>query len=179
LNNTGSHGRGSQRPIASASAVLEFLAATRSIDIWIDGGWGIDALLTEQTRAHRDLDIVLADVDFERLSDRLRAHDYRLESGSEAIFVSPQGLTVDVHRVRFDDRGYGIFDLPDGRCWPFPPSAFLGEGEIGGTRVRCLSAEAQVQCHAQGYGPTAKDLDDMQALQERFQVVLPLSLCRQ
>lgn len=27
------------------------------IEVWIDGGWGIDALLGEQTRPHQDLDI--------------------------------------------------------------------------------------------------------------------------
>ena len=26
------------------------------IEIWVDGGWGVDALLGEQTRPHKDLD---------------------------------------------------------------------------------------------------------------------------
>jgi hypothetical protein len=39
--------------------------------------------------------------------------------------------------------------------------------------------EAQVQCYGQGYLPTESDLADMQRLQERFGVVLPLILCRQ
>jgi lincosamide nucleotidyltransferase A/C/D/E len=29
------------------------------VEIWIDGGWGVDALLGEQTRPHRDLDIAI------------------------------------------------------------------------------------------------------------------------
>ena len=29
------------------------------ITIWIDGGWGVDALLGKQTRAHKDLDIAI------------------------------------------------------------------------------------------------------------------------
>ena len=28
-----------------------------SIEIWIDGGWGVDALLGTQTRPHSDVDI--------------------------------------------------------------------------------------------------------------------------
>ena len=39
------------------------------IQIWIDGGWGVDALLHRQTRPHKDLDIVLEEqqlVAFER-----------------------------------------------------------------------------------------------------------------
>jgi hypothetical protein len=31
------------------------------IKIWIDGGWGVDALLGRQTRPHKDLDIALDD----------------------------------------------------------------------------------------------------------------------
>jgi hypothetical protein len=81
------------------------------------------------------------------------------------------------HGVRFDARGYGRFLLPDGREWPFPPPAFAGRGTVGGRPVWCLSPEAQVQCHGQGYVPTAKDLADMARLQARFEVVLPLSLC--
>jgi lincosamide nucleotidyltransferase A/C/D/E len=27
------------------------------VEIWIDGGWGVDALLGEQSRPHQDLDI--------------------------------------------------------------------------------------------------------------------------
>jgi hypothetical protein len=44
---------------------------------------------------------------------------------------------------------------------------------------RCLSPEAQVQCHAQGYTPDEADLQDMKLLQDRFGVVLPLALCQQ
>ena len=29
------------------------------INIWLDGGWGVDALLEEQTRPHEDVDIVI------------------------------------------------------------------------------------------------------------------------
>lgn len=39
-------------------AVLERLERT-GIECWVDGGWGIDALLGAQTRPHRDLDLVL------------------------------------------------------------------------------------------------------------------------
>ena len=31
------------------------------ITVWVDGGWGVDALLGEQTRLHNDLDLALAD----------------------------------------------------------------------------------------------------------------------
>ena len=30
------------------------------IKVWIDGGWGVDALLGECTRDHQDLDIIIS-----------------------------------------------------------------------------------------------------------------------
>ncbi len=33
---------------------------TAGIPIWLDGGWGVDALVGRQTRPHDDLDVVIA-----------------------------------------------------------------------------------------------------------------------
>ena len=40
----------------NADAVVEVLAALEnaSVQVWLDGGWGVDALLGEQTRGHTD-----------------------------------------------------------------------------------------------------------------------------
>ena len=42
----------------SSKDVIELYNALNQvqISIWIDGGWGVDALLGEQTRAHKDVD---------------------------------------------------------------------------------------------------------------------------
>jgi len=159
---------------ATQSAVVDFLDLVADIELWIDGGWGIDALLGVQTRSHADLDIIVRDSSLASLSTRLIDHRYSRASADTAVFVSPAGLSVDIHQIWFDAAGYGVFDLGNGCEWPFPPSAFAGIGNIGARRVRCLSAEAQVQCHAQGYAPLPKDIADLRALQERFHVVLPL-----
>jgi lincosamide nucleotidyltransferase A/C/D/E len=51
------------------SDVLEIVHAAEDagIDIWLDGGWGIDALLEKQTREHTDLDVVVALDQVERI----------------------------------------------------------------------------------------------------------------
>ena len=49
---------------------------------------------------------------------------------------------------------------------------------VQGVRVRCLSPETQVLCHAHGYVPTAKDFRDMERLRARFGVELPPRLRR-
>ena len=44
-----------------AQDVLEIVAYldAAGVRVWLDGGWGVDALLGEQTRPHKDLDIVV------------------------------------------------------------------------------------------------------------------------
>ena len=60
-------------------AVLDALG-TAGIPTWVAGGWGVDALAGRQTRAHRDLDLL---VDAERLEDCLSiltARGYAVET---------------------------------------------------------------------------------------------------
>src|SRR5207245_10583687 len=47
------------------------------IEIWIDGGWGVDALLSEQTRPHKDLDIAIQQKPVVALREFLHAQSYR------------------------------------------------------------------------------------------------------
>jgi len=168
----------------TANAVVEVLAMLEeaSVQVWLDGGWGVDALLGEQTRDHGDLDIILSSMDVPRLQEALLSIGFKFRAGGTAtsfILADEHGREIDVHPIEFDQRGYGFFKLSDGRRWPFPPAAFAGEGRVGERHVRCLSADAQVQCHGQGYEPRESDFRDMERLQERFGVVLPVSLCRQ
>lgn len=168
----------------TARSVLEIveLLEAASVEIWLDGGWGVDALLGEETRPHADLDVIVRARDTAGLAKALGPAGFSRKpggSGTNFVLADAQGREVDVHGIAFDARGFGIFQLPDGKTWPFPPSAFLGEGRVGDRKVRCLSAEAQVQCHGQGYVPTEKDLRDMELLQAKFGMVLPLQLCRQ
>jgi lincosamide nucleotidyltransferase A/C/D/E len=166
------------------SRVLEILKAidSASIRVWLDGGWGVDALLGEKTRDHDDLDIIVSSKDAPKLKEALFELGFRIKPGSTElnfVLVDRERREVDVHPVEFAPDGYAYFPLPNGRVWPFPPAAFAGEGRIDGREVECLSPDAQVQCHGQGYEPTENDLRDMERLQRRFGVVLPINLCRQ
>ncbi len=167
-----------------ADCVVKIVGALEAarIDVWLDGGWGVDALLGEQTRSHGDLDVIVRASDVSRIRELLAKESFAPKPGGSAtnfVLADPSGRELDVHAIEFDSRGFGAFALPGGGRWPFPPSAFQGRGRVTGREVRCLSPEAQVQCHGQGYAPTEKDLRDMERLQERFGVVLPLVLCRE
>jgi lincosamide nucleotidyltransferase A/C/D/E len=63
----------------TAADVTELLDRLRDedIDVWIDGGWGVDALLGEQTRLHEDLDIVVQTKYVSKLRNLLEARGYR------------------------------------------------------------------------------------------------------
>ena len=60
------------------SDVTWFLGLTddAGIDVWLDGGWGVDALLGEQTRPHQDLDIALQTADGAALKPALEAQGF-------------------------------------------------------------------------------------------------------
>ena len=47
------------------------------IKIWVDGGWGVDALLGEQTRPHQDFDIAIQQKDVPRLRQLLQERGYK------------------------------------------------------------------------------------------------------
>ena len=53
--------------------------AANNIQVWLTGGWGIDALLQEQTRPHKDLDILMLADDVFRMRDILDRAGYGLK----------------------------------------------------------------------------------------------------
>ena len=161
-----------------AEEVVELLDALRDagLSMWLDGGWGVDALLGEQTRDHEDVDIV---VELERLDDLVAAlvplglslaDDFL---PTRAVFRSADGRQVDVHPVTFDaDRtGWQRAAAPDGSDAAYPADGFC-EGRVLGQVVPCLTPELQMKHHS-GYEPRERDRADLGRLADRFGVALP------
>jgi lincosamide nucleotidyltransferase A/C/D/E len=149
------------------------------IEVWLDGGWAVDALLGTQSRQHKDVDILVRTSDVPAIMNLLGNRDFRIQSRStESNFVlaDENGHEIDIHVIDFDDDGNGVYRMADGSNWIFTARGLAGEGVIEGREVKCLSAETQVQCHAQGYTPQEKDLQDMSLLQKRFGLELPPNL---
>jgi lincosamide nucleotidyltransferase A/C/D/E len=165
------------------SALIDLLRLldSRRIEVWLDGGWAVDALLGAQTRPHKDVDIILRVSDLPRLQEVLANRGFEVRpGGTESNFVlgDASGLEVDVHAVVFDQDGNGVYRMENGADWIFPAEGFSGRGLVGSLVVRCLSAETQVLCHAHGYTPTEKDFRDMELLESSFGVRLPPQLKR-
>jgi lincosamide nucleotidyltransferase A/C/D/E len=167
----------------SAAVVVQLLQrlGTAGIDVWLDGGWAVDAALGEQTRPHKDVDIILRASDIPALQRVLGRRGFKVRDGGTAsnfVLSDEFGREVDVHAIVFDESGNGVYRMEDGSDWIFPAAGFSGMGSIGGLDVRCLSPEVQVLCHAHGYVPAEKDLRDMELLRARFGVELPPQLQR-
>lgn len=145
----------------------------------VGGGWSVDALLQEQTRAHSDLDLWLAAPDVEPLFvavaelriDRIlpwpgdRPWNFVLHDGRQ--------LRIDLHFYeRMTPRllHYGAFTGAE----TFPEAALSGAGRIGGMPVRCEAPDWVVRWHS-GYPPRLVDRQDVARVCERFGVPIPES----
>jgi lincosamide nucleotidyltransferase A/C/D/E len=155
--------------------VLEALAP---LDRRLDGGWGIDALLREQTREHYDVDLVVARRDARTARDLLGrlgfAHDPSVLPGLPARLVlrDGRGRQVDLHLIVHDIAGNGWQQLDDGTWGRYDADGLDVCGEIAGRRVRCISPELQLR-HHRGYEWTETDRADMARLSERFGLEQP------
>jgi len=161
---------------ASAASALLSLFEEHKIAFWVDGGWGVDALLQRQTRPHNDLDIIVRVSDVPLLRETLEPEGFSLFEGAPPdsfVLAKEAGLELDVHAVVFDKAGNGVYRMQNGADWIYPAEGFDDEGTINGTPVRCLSPASQVFCHAHGYHPGENDFLDMECLRQRFGVELP------
>ena len=146
------------------------------ISVWIDGGWGVDALLTTQTRPHEDLDIVVECKDVARLRALLESRGYRDvprddTSGFNFVLGDSHGRMVDVHVIALDPAGDGVYG-PVERGVTYPAASLTGVGRIGGTTVRCISPEYVVRFHT-GYPLRDRDYHDVPAICDRYGIEYP------
>ena len=145
------------------------------VEVWLDGGWGVDALLGKCTRNHGDLDIMIARTDSARLTEALLAHGFvhiYTEDRKAQNFVMghrAHGL-IDFHVIKRTEEGGGVYG-PGEIDWVIDASELNAVGFIGGRKVRCLSVDYQVRSHA-GYTLGETDFADLQALHERYGVEL-------
>jgi lincosamide nucleotidyltransferase A/C/D/E len=166
---------------AAAIALYQALEA-HGIRAWIDGGWGVDALLGRETRKHNDLDIVLEQKDLAAFRALMAAQGFRDVPRPDTrawnfVLAHGDGREIDVHVIARDTQGNGIYGPPE-RNVMYPAQALTGQGTIAGVAVRCTSAIFQVESHATGYTPRPFDIADVTALCKAFGLEMPAAYKR-
>jgi lincosamide nucleotidyltransferase A/C/D/E len=158
----------------TADDVLAFLRLTKGLEVqvWIDGGWAVDACLGEQTRRHADLDIVIEQRHLETLVAAMRVLGYGDVPRDDTrawnfVLGDDAGHEIDFHVIVIDDLGRGVYGQPENEDY-WPASALdWSSGVIAGQAVRCTSPHWLIASHS-GYQLKAKDHADIAALKHKF-----------
>lgn len=160
-------------PEMTAEDVVEIIQLfdRHHIGFHIDGGWGVDALLGEQTRSHSDLDIAVQHKDVPQIRVLLEAKGYTdvlRDDTRDCNFVlgDDGGRLIDIHSYTFDEQGNIIFGVP------YPFDSLTGYGLVNGHPVKCISPEWMVKFHT-GYPLDENDYHDVKVLCQHFGIGLP------
>jgi lincosamide nucleotidyltransferase A/C/D/E len=169
----------------NAEDVIEIyqLLSKHNIRVWLSGGWGIDALLGEQTRPHKDLDMLMQLNDIVRTCNLLKNLGYDLaylwpenrqacdglgaETATAFVLQDPEKHEIDIHALILNEKGNGIPAWEEVDDFIFSKEDLEGKGVVGGCAVQCLTAKMQVRCH-QGYEIPEKQLQDLERLYAKF-----------
>ena len=147
-------------------------AKNKGVEVWIDGGWGVDALVGHQTRTHNDIDIFIQKKDATPFIKMLCSNGYR-ETKMEyttidhTAWCDDHDRTIDLHLFEFAEAGTLRFENET-----YPSHILNGKGLIGGIAVCCLTPEAQILYH-QGYEQKEKDSHDVLLLCKTFGLATP------
>jgi lincosamide nucleotidyltransferase A/C/D/E len=161
------------KPEMTAKDVLELviLFEQNQIEVILDGGWAVDALLGEQTRPHEDLDVAMPHkhVPLSRLLLEAKGYtDVERTDTRDCNFVlgDDWGHLIDFHTYTFDELGNLVFGLP------YPPDSLTGVGSVLGHPVRCITPQWLVKFHT-GYAFDQNDYNDVRLLCQRFNIEMP------
>jgi lincosamide nucleotidyltransferase A/C/D/E len=160
----------SEMTVDDVLAFLDLMDET-GIDVVVDGGWGVDALLGWQSRRHQDLDIAVQHRHVPKLRQILEDRGYidveRQDTHTyNFVLGDSKGHLIDIHSYEFDDQG----NLLAGIAYPF--DSLAGTGEIVGRPVRCITPTRMVEFHA-AYEGDEDDYQDVLALCTKFELPLP------
>jgi len=152
------------------TALLDFLERN-GLEVYVDGGWAVDALLGEQTRAHDDLDIALPHGQVPLLRRLMEERGFHEQTQADSwdcnfVLVDAIGRRLDVHSYTLDAAGNNVSGVP------YIAEQLTGTGVVGGRRVRCIDPGWLVRFHT-GYDVDETDHHDVRRLCERFGLPLP------
>jgi lincosamide nucleotidyltransferase A/C/D/E len=129
-----------EKDVADLIALLE----ENGLEVYVDGGWAVDAVLGEQTRPHDDLDIAMPHAQVPRLRALLSRRGFREQRRDDSwecnfVLVDEAGRRLDVHSYTLDAAGLNVGGVR------YSSEQLTGRGVIGGYLVRCISPEWQMK----------------------------------
>jgi len=147
--------------------------AAAGVEVWLDGGWCVDALVGRQLREHDDIDLAVPRAQESRLVAWLDEAGYaRVTSPDESpwnyVVENSQGHRLDIHVFEHDEHGqiaYGV---------AYPLESLTGTASLGSVRVNCIDPEWQFRFKT-GYPPREKDLIDVAAMADKYGLSVPQS----
>lgn len=157
--------------ITDVKQILQF-AIDAEIKVFLDGGWGVDALLGYQSRAHNDIDIFVEKNDYQNFIEIMKANGFyeiKMEytTLNHTVWEDLKNRIIDLHCFEYTDEGEILYD---GDC--FPVETFSGKGRIEEIEVSCIEPYSQVMFHL-GYEFDENDAHDVKLLCETLHIEIP------
>ncbi|WP_287972618.1 aminoglycoside adenylyltransferase [Hungatella sp.] len=137
------------------------------IRYWLDGGWGVDALVGRQTREHRDVDIDFDAGYTEELRHKLEEKGYEVVTDWSPVRIElyhPQLSYIDIHPFILKEDGTARQAGLEGGWYEFEADYF-GSAVLDGRKIPCISVKGQKIFHT-GYEPREVDKHDMKNIEK-------------
>ena len=137
------------------------------IRYWLDGGWGVDALVGRQTREHRDVDINFDAACTEKLRQKLEEKGYEVVTDWSPVRIElyhPQLSYIDIHPFVLKEDGTAKQADLEGGWYEFEADYF-GSAVLDGREIPCISVKGQKIFHT-GYEPRDVDKHDLKNIEE-------------
>jgi lincosamide nucleotidyltransferase A/C/D/E len=154
-------------PAQEVARIVDILES-QDLQFWLDGGWGVDALVGRQTRKHEDLDLAIVLSEADTVIAALTGLGYQIhedEMPTRLDLRDNQDHRVDLHPLTFDRSGNGLQQLQDGRFGTYTAEGLTGTGSVDNRPVRCLSRDLQLRFHS-GYELDDNDRQDIELLRQ-------------
>ncbi len=155
--------------ITDVKQILQF-AIDAEIKVFLDGGWGVDALLGYQSRAHNDIDIFVEKKDYQNFIEMMKANDFyeiKMEytTLNHTVWEDAKNRIVDLHCFEYTGEGEILYEGDN-----FPVETFSGKGKIEEIEVSCIEPYSQVMFHL-GYEFDENEIPTVSAIQENRPVI--------
>lgn len=150
--------------ITDAKQIIR-LATDAEIKVFLDGGWGVDALIGYETRRHNDIDIFVEKKDYHKFIQIIKNNGFyeiKMEytTTNHTVWEDLKKRIIDLHCFEYTKNGEILYE---GDC--FPSEIFSGIGKIEEIEVSCIEPYSQLLFHL-GYDYDENDMHDVKLLCE-------------